>query len=84
MTMGSTGMGDMAEMGMAIPPNSIPMRGGRGPFSEIDMGGMFTVLKVRDNPASEDGSGWYRHPSETVAREATAAELAADGVDPHA
>jgi hypothetical protein len=32
MTMGQDGMGDMAEMGMAVPENSIPMVGGPGPF----------------------------------------------------
>src|SRR5712691_10309513 len=47
MTMGNTGMGDMAAMGMAAPKNSIPMVGGKGPFGTIDMGGMFTVFKVR-------------------------------------
>src|SRR5205814_9733394 len=39
MTMGQEGMGDMAEMGMSVPKNSIPMVGGKGPFSYIDMGG---------------------------------------------
>ena len=48
MTMGETGMGDMAEMGMPVPKNSIPMVGGKGPFGYIDMGGMFTILKVRE------------------------------------
>ena len=33
MTMGTTGMGNMGEMEMPIPPNSLPMRGGAGPFS---------------------------------------------------
>jgi FtsP/CotA-like multicopper oxidase with cupredoxin domain len=33
MTMGQNGMGDMGEMGMRVPPNSLPMVGGReGPF----------------------------------------------------
>ena len=50
MTMGGTGMGGMAMMGMPVPKNSIPMGGGTGPFATIDMGGMFTILKVaRDN-----------------------------------
>src|SRR6058998_1428875 len=67
MTMGSTGMGEMAEMGMAVPRNSIPMVGGKGPFGPIDMGGMFTVLKVRDGITSFDDPGWYEHPVGTVA-----------------
>jgi hypothetical protein len=34
------------------------------------MGGMFTVLKVRDDLARDDyrDPGWYRHPPGTVAR----------------
>ena len=75
-------MGDMAEMKMPVPKNSIPMVGGRGPFSSIDMGGMFTILKVRDNPATEDGSGWYTHPKGSVADKADAAMMKSDGVDP--
>lgn len=82
MTMGQTGMGDMAEMKMPAPKNSIPMMGGPGPFSPIDMGGMFTILKVRDNPAAEDGKGWYVHPKGSVADKADLAMMKADGVDP--
>lgn len=47
MTMGREGMGEMAEMGMAVPKNSIPMLGAPGPFGYVDMGGMFTIVKVR-------------------------------------
>lgn len=82
MTMGQTGMGDMAEMQMPAPKNSIPMVGGKGPFSSIDMGGMFTILKVRDNPATEDGKGWYAHPAGSVTDKADPARMKADGVDP--
>ncbi len=81
MTMGTTGMGGMGEMEMAIPPNSLPMRGGDGPFGYIDMGGMFTVLKVRDAPRPEDRDGWYQHPAGTVAGPADAARMRADGID---
>lgn len=81
MSMGHKGMGGMGEMEMPIPPNSLPMRGGPGPFSYIDMGGMFTVLKVRDDPHA-DPNGWYRHPAGTVAGPADPARMAADGLDP--
>lgn len=81
MSMGQNGMGNMSEMGMPVPKNSIPMVGGKGPFGTVDMGGMFTILKVRDVPKSEDGSGWYEHPKGTVAEPATRDELAADGID---
>lgn len=82
MTMGTTGMGGMGEMAMAVPPNSLPMRGAPGPFSYIDMGGMFTVLKVRDKPSPADRTGWYTHPTGTVAGPADAARMKADGIDP--
>ena len=48
MTMGENGMGDMGEMQMPVPKNSIPMLMGKGQFGMIDMGGMFTVVKVRE------------------------------------
>jgi manganese oxidase len=80
MTMGETGMGDMAEMSMPVPRNSIPMLGGKGPFSTIDMGGMFTIVKVRSDLANYEDPGWYDHPRGTVAESATAEELRADGI----
>jgi manganese oxidase len=69
MVMGATGMGDMAEHQnhMAIPRNSIPMRGGVGPFGPIDMGGMFTVLKIRDDMDYDRDPGWYKQPRGTSA-----------------
>jgi FtsP/CotA-like multicopper oxidase with cupredoxin domain len=82
-TMGHTGMGGMSEMKMPIPENSVPMFGGPGPFGMIDMGGMFTILKVRDNPEA-DGDAWYKHPEGTVASLANASDLTADGIDPNA
>jgi len=81
MTMGTDGMGNMAEMGMPVPKNSIPMVGGEGPFGTIDMGGMFTVLKVRDGINAYEDPGWYQHPQGTVATTASADELRRDGVD---
>ena len=80
MTMGQDGMGDMAEMGMPIPENSIPMVGGQGPFDYITMGGMFTILKVRDQLSSYDDPGWYDNPPDTVASKASPDELRADGI----
>lgn len=84
MSMGATGMGGMGEMQMAVPKNSLPMRGANGPFSYIDMGGMFTVLKVRDKPTEADKKGWFKHPAGTVAGPASPAQLKADGIDPSA
>ena len=67
MAMGSTGMGDMAGMNMGTPKNTLPMMSGEGPFGQMEMGGMFTIVKVREGLASYDDPGWYRHPDGTVA-----------------
>jgi hypothetical protein len=75
----------MAEV-MPMPPNSIPMKGAVGPFGDyISMGGMFTIIKVRDQLETYDKDpGWYKHPPETVARKASTADLARDGIDVNA
>jgi manganese oxidase len=80
MTMGQAGMGDMGDMGMAVPPNSLPMVGGRGPYDYITMGGMFTIVKVREKLDSYDDPGWYEIPAGTRALPATAQDLARDGI----
>jgi FtsP/CotA-like multicopper oxidase with cupredoxin domain len=71
MPMGSAGMAEMGEMEMAAPDNTLPMMTGFGQFGPIEMGGMFTVVKVREGLAANDykDPGWYRHPEGTVARE---------------
>ena len=81
MTMGRDGMGDMAEMGMAVPRNSIPMVGAKGPLDYITMGGMFTVLKVREGITAYEDPGWYDHPQGTLSSLADSAELERDGVE---
>jgi manganese oxidase len=63
---------------MHVPPNSIPMLGGAGPFGYVTMGGMFTILKVREK--DPDGAGWYGNPAGTSARPAAEEELRADGI----
>ncbi len=80
MTMGHTGMAEMASMGMPMPQNSIPMQGGPGPFGLIDMGGMLTVVKVRKDLATYGDPGWYVHPQGTVADIASADALRRDGI----
>jgi FtsP/CotA-like multicopper oxidase with cupredoxin domain len=54
---------------MEGPENTMPMMMGEGPFGKPEMGGMFTVVKVRDE-LPKDGSdpGWYQHPSGTQVR----------------
>ncbi len=71
MPMGSAGMADMGEMEMPLPANTLPMMTGFGPFGPIEMGGMFTVMKIREGLAANDykDPGWYTHPKGTVAYE---------------
>jgi FtsP/CotA-like multicopper oxidase with cupredoxin domain len=66
MAMGNAGMGAMMDMGR--PKNTLPMMAGRGPFGDIQMGGMFTLLKVREGVTSYDDPGWYKQPDGTAAR----------------
>lgn len=72
MPMGETGMGKMFEMShhMARPKNFLPY-GSPGQFGMIDMSGMFTILKVRDDIANYHDSGWYENPLGTVAESVT-------------
>jgi FtsP/CotA-like multicopper oxidase with cupredoxin domain len=71
MVMGERGMADMGEMEMPLPDNTLPMMTGQGPFGAIEMGGMFTVVKVRKDqkPGDYKDPGWYKHPAGTLARE---------------
>jgi len=83
MSMGRAGMGGMGEHAahMGVPENSIPMLGAPGPLAYIDMGGMFTVLKVRRDVNNYDDPGWYEHPEGTLASVATEEALHRDGID---
>jgi len=78
MAMGESGMADMGEMGMPVPRNSIPMVGMQGKHDYIDMGGMFTIVKVRENLTSYDDPGWYENPPGTLASLASNEELQRD------
>jgi len=75
MAMGNRGMADMGEMEMPLPDNTIPMMSGWGQFGPIEMGGMFSVVKVREGLSATDYAdpGWYQHPAGTVAWEWTGA-----------
>ena len=73
MAMGKDGMSEHSghvAMGLAGPENTLPMMTGEGPFGLVEMGGMFTVVKVRDDLAANDyrDPGWYAHPPGTVAQ----------------
>lgn len=65
-------------MGMKVPRNSLPMVGAQGKHDYIDMGGMFTVVKVRENLTSYDDPGWYENPPGTLASLASNDELQRD------
>jgi FtsP/CotA-like multicopper oxidase with cupredoxin domain len=75
MAMGQHGMAEMGDMEMPLPDNTLPMMTGQGPFGAIGMGGMFSVVKVRDDirPGDYKDPGWYAHPPGTQAREYTGA-----------
>jgi FtsP/CotA-like multicopper oxidase with cupredoxin domain len=83
MTMGTTGMTEEQEAGTSMdePKNSIAMLGGTGPFGYITMGGMFAILKVRDELQGDADPGWYANPEGTVADVATNAELRRDEIE---
>ena len=51
------------------PVNTLAMETGHGPHGNLEMGGMFTVVKVRDNLAVGDyrDPGWYPSPKHTIA-----------------
>jgi FtsP/CotA-like multicopper oxidase with cupredoxin domain len=70
MPMGERGMAEMQDMSkhMPGPKNTLPMMMGDGPFGNIEMGGMFTLVKIRDELRSyEEDPGWYRQPPRTQA-----------------
>ncbi|MGM9514055.1 multicopper oxidase family protein [Roseateles sp. DB2] len=73
MAMGERGMAEMGTMQMPLPDNTLPMMTGEGPFGGVEMGGMFSILKVRkgQKPGDYSDPGWYQHPPGTVAREWT-------------
>jgi manganese oxidase len=75
--MNINGMSDMFEMygtntkmdmGIKLKyPSNISPIGSPGPFGVMEMGGMFTILKIRNHLTSYADPGWYQHPSGTVA-----------------
>jgi len=79
-----SGHGDHGDHGgmmkMKLPPNSIPMQKGKGPHGPIGLGGMATVIKIRDGLTSYEDPGWYKIPEGTAVRQASAEELKRDGV----
>jgi manganese oxidase len=73
MSMGETGMSEMTDMAammeMPLPENTLPMMMGKGQFGPLEMGGMFTTLKVRKEMVKNDYTdpGNYQFPKDTLA-----------------
>ena len=57
------------QMSQPLPENTLAMMTGSGPYGDIEMGGMFTVMKIRADLAHGDyrDPGWYRPPAGSVA-----------------
>ena len=51
------------------PENTLAMMAGKGPHGNIEMGGMFTTVKVRADlkPGDYSDPGWYDAPKGTIA-----------------
>jgi hypothetical protein len=77
MTMGTTGMSEHSAMAGMMPgvQNTLPMMAGDGPYGPIEMGGMFTVIKVREGIDNYADPGWYEQPEGTRVRVADADEI---------
>ncbi len=73
MAMGEGGMAEHQEHTdsghMQGPENTLAMMMGKGPHGNLEMGGMFTVIKVRDDLARGDfrDPGWFANPKSTQA-----------------
>ena len=71
MPMGEHGMSDHQQHidagHMQGPENTLPMMGGQGLFGPMEMGGMFTLIKVRDQLDGDADPGWYQPPDGTQA-----------------
>lgn len=71
-SMGEQGMAEhQVHTDMAFhdtPENTLPMAMGKGPYGNLEMGGMMTVLKVRDGLRDYRDPGFFEAPAGTRAR----------------
>ena len=71
-SMGEQGMAEhQVHTDMAFhdtPENTLPMAMGKGPYGNLEMGGMMTVLKVRDGLRDYRDPGFYSPPTGTQTR----------------
>jgi len=82
--MGETGMAEHAKHAehMSGVSNTLPMMTGAGPFGPIEMGGMFTVVKIREDIRSYEDPGWYDYPKGTVAYKVAGPAVDEDAEEP--
>ena len=73
MAMGESGMAEHqvhTDMGhMPGPENTLPMMMGEGRYGKLEMGGMFSMIRVRDHLG--DDAGFYLPPDGTQAKKVT-------------
>jgi FtsP/CotA-like multicopper oxidase with cupredoxin domain len=87
MTMGNAGMNDRTgKPMMPVPPNSIPMKKGDGPYGPISVAGMANLLKVRNDISDEmlatnTDPGQYTSPLDKLALPARPEALRRDGIN---
>jgi manganese oxidase len=85
MLMGENGMFEHNEhLGMGHvqgPENTLPMAFGNGPYGQIGMGGMFTLLKVRESKAALKDAGWYDGDRAPRARRVETPSATAESAD---
>jgi hypothetical protein len=67
-------------MKMPMPENTVSMLGHDGTWGPTTMGGMATMLKVREKISGYDDPGHYSFPKDSVARVARGEELKRDGI----
>ncbi|MEK7467130.1 MAG: copper oxidase [Planctomycetota bacterium] len=79
MAMGEKGMADMQDMTMPGPENTLPMMMGKALYGNIGMGGMFTIVKVRDGITTWEDPGWYKAPEGTMTWKVSEAKKEKDG-----
>ena len=81
-TLGTTGLKDMAQSGMPIPPNSIPMLGYDGPYGNTVLGGMANILRIRKETDNYQDPGPYAFPRGSMAAPALPSEIRRDDIHP--
>ena len=80
MTMGQSGMGDMARCACPCRRTASRWSAGAGRSTRSPWAACSRIVKVRDGLTSYEDPGWYKHPPGTVADVAKPDELKRDGI----